>query len=414
MKIIANRNDSLYNDRFGANLKEVAEGRNLDIAVAFFTNYKLIKDLLDSGSNIRMIVRLNVGTSPSALRKIFGERNIQIRYFTSERFHPKLYIVCHNSAFVGSSNLTESALSVNNELNICFDYDEDAAIFSELTSIFEEYWVQAQVLDQEALKIFEESDDKYSKTRCLPEIKKKYGETYAQNTIDFREIDKRKSYIESFKRDYQSYISAFKKLREFYESTSERKWSDVPLHIEIDRFLWWIREYKCSGPDGWRRDRSLKDGEIAKNVLELKAEYLMFWDDYLEKIAHNYEYVVDGLSSATKIKSMDEDSLFKVLNNVHAFHDLLRFHIGGTDGLKRDFFAANKMDQIKKTLVHLIYGIGSYEERIYDCIYSSEYKLQGFGESCVKELYGYMNQEDIPICNGRTLKSLEWLGFGKL
>jgi hypothetical protein len=30
---------------------------------------------------------------------------------------------------------------------------------------------------------------------------------------------------------------------------------------------------------------------------------------------------------------------------------------------------------------------------------------------CVQETYGWVNDEDVPICDGRTLKSLQWLGF---
>ena len=30
---------------------------------------------------------------------------------------------------------------------------------------------------------------------------------------------------------------------------------------------------------------------------------------------------------------------------------------------------------------------------------------------CVQETYGWVNSEDVPICNGRTLKSLRSLGF---
>jgi HKD family nuclease len=414
MKVIANRNNTAENDRFGFNLKKAAKGRHLDIAVAFFTDFKSVQELLENGSDIRMIVRLNIGTSLNSLRQIIGKSNIKIRYFTSTRFHPKLYIVNHDSAFVGSSNFTQSAQSRNNEINICFDYEEDENTFSELSTIFDNYWEEAQVLDQKALKIFEEKLKEYNATTYISDL---YGErdgTYPNNTTTYEKKNNRRLYIENFKRNYQDYIENFNKLTDYYNMIPKRKWNDIPLRIEIDRFLWWIRDYKCSGPDGWRRGNILNDKEIKDLVFECKVEYLDFQSEYLDKIAYNYKIVEKGFSSRESIESMDEDTIFDTLNNVHAFNELLRFHRGGTEGLKRDFFKFNTLVQIKKSLMYLIYGANVYEDRVYDCIYSQEYKLQAFGKSCVKELYGYINKDEIPICNGRTLKSLEWLGFGKL
>lgn len=33
------------------------------------------------------------------------------------------------------------------------------------------------------------------------------------------------------------------------------------------------------------------------------------------------------------------------------------------------------------------------------------------GGSCVQELYGWMNQDDIPVYKGRTVKMMRFLGF---
>jgi hypothetical protein len=45
------------------------------------------------------------------------------------------------------------------------------------------------------------------------------------------------------------------------------------------------------------------------------------------------------------------------------------------------------------------------------CIFDPQYKLNHFGRSAVQELLGWINAEDLPICNNRTLRSLRWLGF---
>ena len=70
---------------------------------------------------------------------------------------------------------------------------------------------------------------------------------------------------------------------------------------------------------------------------------------------------------------------------------------------------------IKKTLSHLLHGSeGDYVARMADCIFDLNYRLQDFGESCAPERRsGWVNNEDVPTCNSRTLKSLRWLGFDR-
>lgn len=417
MRIIANRKDLETNDRFGENLKQACKGRNVNIAVAFFTNDNFIDDLLSSGSKIQMIVRLNRGTSSYALRKIFDKENISIRYFPDPMFHPKLYIVEHSCAFVGSSNLTLPALGSNAEINISLDYEEDEAAYNELSGIFQNYWEQAVPLDKNAINKLEALEKKYpTQKEDYPEYQKELGGASFDNKDTGKRKNQKRSYIESFKREYQEYLAAYRKLSRMYSSTSERKWpeNEVPLRIEIDRFLWWIREFKCPGPEGWVNNEEYPDEKIQKLVIDNKAEYVTCENEYLDSIAKNYKMVADGLASPTIINGLNEDELFGILNNVHAFHDTFRFQSGGLSKLKEVFFKDNSLDKIKSTIIYLIFSDKpSYEERIFNCV-KGEYKLAHFGDPCVKELYGYVNDDNIPICNGRTIKSMEWLGFGKL
>lgn len=351
MIIIANRNSTTTNDRFGANLKEACKGRRLNIAVAFFTDYNFINDVLASGAKIQMIVRLNRGTSPNALRKVFGKENLTIRYFTSTKFHPKMYLVEHRCAFVGSSNLTQSAFGQNNEINVMFDYEEDEETYNELDSIFKDFWEQAVPLDKKAIDELAELEKQYPSTcEDYPGFEKKLGNSSFENTTQYGKKDKKRNYIDSFKREYQEYLAAYERLTRMYNKTSGRKWieEDVPLRIEIDRFLWWIREYKCPGPNGWVNNEVYPDDKIQTLILECKKEYLDSENSYLEKIAHNYKNVEDGFSSPKAIKALDEDHLFKILINVHAFHDIFRFQSGGLDTLEKVFFTDNTIEKIKK------------------------------------------------------------------
>ena len=63
---------------------------------------------------------------------------------------------------------------------------------------------------------------------------------------------------------------------------------------------------------------------------------------------------------------------------------------------------------------YLLFDKDDYQTRIAKCILDGNIKLNHFKESAVKELYGWINNDNIPLCNDRTLKSMQWLGFGKL
>src|SRR3990172_7124577 len=76
------------------------------IASAFFSSADTIIGLLERGCQVQLIVRLAAATSPSELKNILRKPGVQIRYFTDQSFHPKLYIFGAACALVGSANLT--------------------------------------------------------------------------------------------------------------------------------------------------------------------------------------------------------------------------------------------------------------------------------------------------------------------
>lgn len=414
MELITNRNNDEKNDRFGFYLSQAAKKTNVYIAVAFFTNNNFIEKALQNDCAVKLIVRLSKATSPKALRKIINLPNIEIRYYTSNHFHPKLYIFENDCAFIGSSNLTESALGINSEVNVKIEEENEEPFFQQLYGLFQEYWEQAIPLTLKDLSIFENIVDSNpdAGNDLFGKIKDALGEKNFNNFENKNKINQKSLFIDNFKRLYINYINNFKRLTEYYTVTDERRWNDIPLRIELDRFLWWIREYKCPG-ETYRNDKPITNQEILKNqIISLKKEFIVCEHKYLEEAYKNFTYIQEGFSSVEKINSADMDELFDILKNVHAFHDLFRFHIGGLEGLKSDF-KKNDIKTIKKCLIHLIFDKEDYMERIYDCINLDEYKIQFqcFGENCAKELYGYVNNDNIPTCNGRTKKSMEWLGL---
>jgi len=74
---------------------------------------------------------------------------------------------------------------------------------------------------------------------------------------------------------------------------------------------------------------------------------------------------------------------------------------------KRD----NTIQAIQTTFGYLAFGSGEFVQRIYDCIYTPKYKLAHWGRNCTLELFGWINHQDAPPLNGRTIKALRYLGF---
>lgn len=411
MKLISNTNAP--NDRMYKLLSDEGKNTQIYIATAFFSDADLAIKMTENNCTIMLIVRLDYGTNPDSLEKIIDNPNIDIRFFTGNSFHPKFYIFGNRVAFVGSSNFTHKGLTTNNEINVAFDSEEP--IFEQLKTVFWDYWEEAEVLTKEKLKKFKEIIKQCNASEPFRTIMKEVGKYEFNNVGREKERGNHKEkYISNFRKSYQLYISRFNQLKMVYEKTNVRRYPEVPLRIEVDRFLWWIRQEYAKG-ESYSGVPEKPLNEIESSLKAYIKEFEVVKNEYLDSSASTrFNIVSQGFSDKEKIKKMDFEDIFKVLDNIYAFHDTLRFYPGGHETLKESFKNNNSIEAIKKSIIYLLYGNADYEERIYNCVNTSEYKLDGFGEHCVKELYGLVNPNDIPICNGRTLKAMEWLGFGKL
>ena len=156
MKLFYNNEDNKLNTALLQNAANV----KILIASAFFSNFKIIKDFIDNGSLIQLVIRLNKGTSATELEKLIPYielHKIEVRFFTDEHFHPKFYIFGDKVAFIGSSNLTRRGINENQEMNVQV---EDSHTINELKEVFDSYWTQAEILTKDEIKKFEEISKK--------------------------------------------------------------------------------------------------------------------------------------------------------------------------------------------------------------------------------------------------------------
>jgi len=412
MRIITNSNKS--HDRMKPILLEQAQpGTEIKIATAFFTSFEVLQKMAEKETEIKMIVRLGFGTSPTELRKAYDLKNVSIRVFTGKRFHPKFYIFGTRVAYLGSSNLSESGLMDNQEVNI--EIDEDEPVFSELENAFIEYWNAAHKLEIEEVEKFAAIIKNLPPT---PEpsqlINTQIGNFQFNNTGLEKKNDGLSDFIESFKREYQIFLKKHKELEEIYSEVGTRKFPSVPLRIELDKFISWVRET-------YAKSEAVLNATI-KNSSELKAsipplinEFYTYESDSLEtETVLRYETLNKVFATSKTISATPIDELINALENVYSFHEHYRRYNSEKIDLYTYFITPNDEQRIKQTFTYLLHGKDPYQERIYRCCRDEKYKLANFGLNSCTELYGLVNNEDIPILNSRTRNSMQWLGFGKI
>lgn len=415
-KIYANRNSRRD---FVLNEIEHWGDRGLDICIAsaFFTDAEVVERLLLKGCKVYMVVRLGFPTCPDAIERVTKYPNMHLRSYTSRTFHPKLYILGDEEALVGSANLTRSALVTNQEVVVRIDQQDDC--LSELLSIFDDYWSGATVLTDIQLAAYRLLHQRFLKldrdVGILEEqTLKELGETSPAN-IDRSEpkTDKRSIFVDGFRRNYQEANSAFNIVRRAYEKSGYRKVQEecIPLRIEIDSFLSYVRETTATG-DSWTNAPFLSESAQAALLRPLiDAWSNTAWPHFEQRVVgENFPRLMKVFASQKSIFDANDSDLFDALATLHSFHDRFRFFEGGLPTWKREFPKFNDPIKTRNTLSYIIHGNGDIVERMANAIYSPDYKLNEFGKANVQELVGWLNREELPIINGRTTKVLRFFG----
>lgn len=395
----------------------IAEEQDIYIATAFYTEYEIIEQMTKQNCHVKLIVRLGFPTNPDALRKALNNNNVDVRFFTSNSFHPKLYIFGSTNALVGSANLTQAAIQTNQEIIINLQSDDPR--FHDLQNLFEEYWEQASVLNMEVIKQYESI---YTKARQAAKLVREFDDSVVDllGNKTFKNIDwgktkhsKESLFYESYSKSYQVTTTAFNHIIDEYKKKN-RKVDDnaIPLRLEVDSFFSFVRD-NFADKDKWKDVPIGWNSERKKHLLSLVDEWLITdWPHFEKTIVNkNYPLIKKTFISPDSINAASYDQIVESLCVLHAFYEQLRFHKGGLETLKSDFKSSNDITKVKATLNHLLFGKGNIIKRMSDCLHNPKYQLKIFGESTVQELVGWMNNEELPVINGRTTKVLRYFGF---
>lgn len=159
--------------------KELKRCDSFEFSVAFITHgglLSIIQTLCNRKNNIKGKILttdyLNF-SEPSALRTLLKFDNIETRIYTKDSFHTKGYIF-HNgdktTYLIGSSNITQDALSKNKEWNVKFT--SDSRIKPDVETIFKEMWDDSEILTEEWIDLY---NQRYIDSRSM--IKKELYRT---------------------------------------------------------------------------------------------------------------------------------------------------------------------------------------------------------------------------------------------
>lgn len=392
-----------------------AEGMEVYLACPFYSNPELITELIRKSCSIRLIVRLGPSTDPAALREIINFRRIHVRFFTSKLFHSKLYIFGSRSALVGSANLTASGVQSNREIAVEIKSSEPE--FDELLNIFQDYWEEAQVLDMERLQKYESIFSSTSSpldSKLEKKLLEEFGDVKPSGIqVGEPQPMRERIFAETYRREYQDYLSAFSVVREEYLRANRRKLPEnlVPMRIEIDSFISFLRETKIDGDEYLAQP--IRGERQVRNLLEqhLQEWFNTHWQYLQDTIPTNYGLISRAFDSPFRIDAATDKQIFDALTICHAFKDRFRFYLGAMPTMEREFLRDNSPERVKGMIKHLLFGNGHYIDRMASCIFDRDRKIAHFGRACVQELYGWVNSDEVPVLNGRTTKVLRWLGF---
>lgn len=186
----------LYQLRFS-----MLKARQIDIIVSFLmeSGVRLILDdleqALERGVKIRILTGNYLGiTQPGALYLIkdkLGER-VDIRFYNEKgrSFHPKAYIFHHEDGgeiYIGSSNLSKSALTSGIEWNYHFDNRRDEHNFKQFYDTFEDlFYKHSIVINDQVLKQYSKEWKKPAVQRDLERYDKLMNEVNAVGIFEPR------------------------------------------------------------------------------------------------------------------------------------------------------------------------------------------------------------------------------------
>ena len=214
-KVIKEIENNLYNcDSFDLSIAFISESGIASIM-------QPLLDVIKKGIKGRIVTSTYLGfNNPKMFKNVyslFQNSNIEIRIYQKDGFHPKGYIFKkedNRKIIIGSSNLTQDALSVNQEWNICIEGNSEDDVVERIDNEFNDQWKESKPLTVEWIAEYEKNYLPPLKYYVAANGKKGFEPNKMQvealeslNTI--REEGKNKSLLISATGTGKTFLSAF-------------------------------------------------------------------------------------------------------------------------------------------------------------------------------------------------------------
>lgn len=155
--------------------------------------------------------------SPKVFKELLKFKNIEVRIFDEEAgFHPKGYIFKNSDLYkiiIGSSNLTQNALSTNQEWNLYLTSNQNGEIVEQIKNEFEYQWKESKELNGLWIEEYESYYVEPVKTKHITkmyDIKPNYMQKEALSSLNaLRKEGKQKSLLISATGTGKTYLAAF-------------------------------------------------------------------------------------------------------------------------------------------------------------------------------------------------------------
>jgi superfamily II DNA or RNA helicase len=183
-----------------------------------------LEDLRQRGIQGRVLVsQYNDFTQPEALRALLQLENITLRIATTGNFHAKGYLFKQNLGYklvIGSSNLTASALQLNQEWNLQVSATANSHLLLDTLATFQQAFEQATVVDAPFITAYEQTyraqaqlRQKLAKKLTLRSdqvvVPNAMQQEALANLLAFREQGKQKALLISATGTGKTYLAAF-------------------------------------------------------------------------------------------------------------------------------------------------------------------------------------------------------------
>ena len=210
---------------------ELIECDEFYISVAFITDSGItpllqdLKELEEKGVKGKIITTDYLCfTQPKAIKRLNDLENVTVRMYRvndlEHGFHTKGYIFKHDAFYniiIGSSNLTQKALTINKEWNILTKSELDGPLYYDVIEEFNRHWDEALLLEEciDDYEIFydENKDNAFKFQESLKNEEEftpnEMQKDFTKRLVDFYENGEKRALLISATGTGKTYASAF-------------------------------------------------------------------------------------------------------------------------------------------------------------------------------------------------------------